>query len=156
MRGHHANSYYHSTWGPGSFLFTYLLVSSFAGPRYMHVTDSGYAKGTLSSNRSYYRNAYAYQQQVSRNSTFFNKQKGFAGSSYDSAGRSPSSARQSYQSRARSTGSFKSSATGVRSSWGSVGRSGYSSGRGGFSRGGGFFRGGGGGQTTLGSTRRSG
>ena len=55
----------------------------------MHVTDSGYAKGTLSSNRSYYRNAYAYQQQVSRNSTFFNKQKGFAGSSYDSAGRKP-------------------------------------------------------------------
>ena len=156
MRGHHANSYYHSTWGPGSFLFTYLLVSSFAGPRYMHVTDSGYAKGTLSSNRSYYRNAYAYQQQVRRNSTYFNKQKGFAGSSYDSAGRNLSSTRQSYQSRARSTGSFKSSATGVRSSWGSVGRSGYSSGRGGFSRGGGFFRGGGGGQTTLGSTRRSG
>ena len=28
MRGYHANSYYHSTWGPGSFLFTYLLVSS--------------------------------------------------------------------------------------------------------------------------------
>ena len=155
MRGYHANSYYHSTWGPGSFLFTYLLVSSFAGPRYMHVTDSGYARGTLSGNRSYYRKSYSYQQQVSRNSTFFNKQKGFAGSTYDSAGRSPSSARQSYQSRARSTGSFKSSATGVRSSWGTVGRVGYSSGRGGFSRGG-FFGGGGGGQTFFGSMRQSG
>ena len=48
MRGYHANSYYHSTWGPGSFLFTYLLVSSLAGPRYLHVTDSGYARGKLS------------------------------------------------------------------------------------------------------------
>ena len=156
MRGYHANSYYHSTWGPGSFLFTYLLVSSLAGPRYLHVTDSGYARGKLSSDRKYYRSSYSYEQQVSRNSTFFNKQKGFAGSTYDSAGRNVSGARQSYQSRARSTGSYKKSSTGVRSSWGTVGRAGYSSGRGGFSGGRGGFFGGGGGQTFLGSMRRSG
>ena len=156
MRGYHANSYYHSTWGPGSFLFTYLLVSSLAGPRYLHVTDTGYARGKLSSDRKYYRSSYSYEQQVRRNSTFFNKQKGFAGSTYDSAGRNVSGARQSYQSQARSTGSYKKSSTGVRSSWGTVGRSGYSSGRSGFSSGrGGFFRGGGG-QTFLGSMRRSG
>ena len=156
MRGYHANSYYHSTWGPGSFLFTYLLVSSLAGPRYLHVTDTGYARGKLSSDRKYYRSSYSYEQQVRRNSTFFNKQKGFAGSTYDSAGRNVSGARQSYQSQARSTGSYKKSSTGVRSSWGTVGRSGYSSGRGGFSSGRGGFFGGGGGQTFLGSMRRPG
>ena len=37
MRGHHANSYYHSSFGAGNFLFTYLLLSSFAGPRYVYV-----------------------------------------------------------------------------------------------------------------------
>ena len=155
MRGYHANSYYHSTWGPGSFLFSYLLVSSLVGPRTVYVTDPGYARGKLSSDRKYYRSSYSYEQQVSRNSTFFNKQKGFAGSTYDSAGRNVSSVRQSYQSRARSTGSYKRSSTGVRSSWGTVGRSGYSSGRGGFSGGRGGFFGGGGGQTFLGSMRRS-
>ena len=155
MRGYHANSYYHSTWGSGNFLFTYLLVSSLAGPRYIYATDPRYAGGTLSGNRKYYRSSYSYEQQVSRNSTFFNKQKGFAGSTYDSAGRNVSSARQSYQSRARSTGSYQKSSTGVRSSWGTVGRTGYSSGRGGFSGGRGGFFGGGGGQTFLGSMRRS-
>ena len=155
MQGYHANSYYHSTWGPGSFLFTYLLVSSVAGPRYIYATNPSYASGTLSGNRKYYRSSYSYEQQVRRNSTFFNKQKGFAGSSYDSAGRNLSAPRQSYQSRARSTGSFKKSSTGVRSSWGTVGRAGYSSGRGGFSSGRGGFFGGGGGQTALISTPRT-
>ena len=154
MRGYHANSYYHSTWGAGNFLFTYLLVSSLTGPRYFYATDPGYARQTIAPDRKYYRSSYSYEQQVRRNSNFFSQQKGFAGSGYDSAARSVSGARQSYQSRARSTGSYKKSSTGVRSSWGTVGRSGYSSGRGGFSRGG--FFGGAGGQTLLGPRRRSG
>ena len=148
MRGYHANSYYHSRWGPGNFLFTYLLLSSFTGPRYVYVTDA-YRADTIRGQRDAYRHTGPYRSQVSKNGSYFNKQKSFAGSSYDSAGRNLSSARQSYQTNARSTGSFRSSATGVRSSWGTSGRSGFSSG----SRG---FLGGGGGQTTLGSTRWSG
>ena len=149
MRGHHANGYYHSTWGAGNFLFTYLLLSSFVGPRYVYATPVSRV-GSIQNHRRVYRNSSAYRSQVSRNGSYFNRQKGFAGSSYDSAGRNLSSARQSYQSRARSTGAFRSSGTGVRSSWGTSGRSGFSSGRSG-----GFF-GGGGGQTFLGSMRRSG
>ncbi len=157
MQGYHANSYYHSTWGPGSFLFTYFALSTLAGPRYIYATDPGYARGAMAPSRKYYRSSYSYEQQVRQNSTYFSKQKGFAGSSYDSAGRNLSGARQTYQSSARTTGTYKKSSTGVRSSWGTVGRSGYSSGRGGFSSGrsGGFF-GGGGGHTVLGSTRRIG
>ena len=148
MRGHHANSYYHSAWGPGSFLFTYMLLSSFAGPRYVYATPASRV-APIRNQRGQYRNSSSYKSQVSKNGSYFNKQKSFAGSSYDSANRNRSSARQSYQSRARSTGAFKSSGTGVRSSWGSSGRSG-------FSRSSGGFFGGGGGQTTLGSTRWSG
>ncbi len=148
MRGHYANSYYHSTWGAGNFLFTYMLLSSFAGPRYVYVTP-GARVSSIRTDRNAYRSSSSYNSQVSRNGSYFNRQKGFAGSSYDSAGRNLSSARQSYQSQARSTGSFRSSGTGVRSSWGSSsGRSGFSSGRGG-------FFGGGGGQTILGAIRRN-
>lgn len=147
MRGYHANSYYHSSWGAGDFLFTYMLLSAVSGPRYVYVTDVGRAN-TVRGQRDSYRNTSSYNRQVSRNSTYFNKQS-FAGSGYDSAGRNLSSARQSYQSGARSSGSFKNSATGVRSSWGTGGRSGFSSGGGG-------FRGGGGGQTILGSMDRMG
>ena len=128
MRGHYANSYYHSTWGAGNFLFTYLLLSSFAGPRYVYVTPASRVS-PIRTERSLYRNSSAYKSQVSRNGSYFNRQKGFAGSSYDSANRNRSTARQSYQSRARSTGAFRSSGTGVRSSWGASGRSGFSSGR---------------------------
>ena len=149
MRGHHANSYYHSSFGAGNFLFTYLLLSSFAGPRYVYATPASRV-GTIRNERGLYRNSSGYKSQVSKNGSYFNKQKSFAGSSYDSANRNRSSARQSYQSRARSTGAFRNSGTGVRSSWGSSSRSGFSSGRSG-----GFF-GGGGGQTFLGSSRRRG
>ncbi|MYD51776.1 MAG: hypothetical protein F4W93_09855 [Dehalococcoidia bacterium] len=149
MRGHHANGYYHSTWGAGSFLFSYLLLSSFVGPRYVYVTPASRV-APIRTDRSNYRNSSAYRSQVSKNGSYFNRQKGFAGSSYDSADRNRSAARQSYQSHARSAGTFRSSGTGVRSSWGTSGRSGFSSGRSG-----GFF-GGGGGQTFLGSMRRPG
>ena len=148
MRGHHANGYYHSTWGAGDFLFTYLIFSSLAGPRVYYTP--AHRVVPIRNDRSNYRNSSAYRSQVSRNGSYFNRQKGFAGSSYDSANRNRSAARQSYQSRARSTGDFRSSGTGVRSSWGTSGRSGFSSGRSG-----GFF-GGGGGQAFLGSMRRSG
>jgi len=150
MRGYHANSYYHSTWGAGDFLFTYMLLSAVTGPRYIYTTDPGYARNTMQRNRTQYRNSYSYNQQVTKNTSYFNRQKSFAGSRYDSASRNLSSARQSYQSTTRSSGAFRSSATGVRSSWGTVGRSGFSSGSGG------FFRGGGGGQTIIGSQRRMG
>ena len=145
MRGHHANGYYHSTWGAGNFLFSYLLLSSFIGPHYVYTTPASRI-GPIRSDRNLYRNSSAYKSQVSKNGSFFNRQKSFAGSSYDSADRTRSSARQSYQSRARSTGAFRSSGTGVRSSWGTSGRSGFSSGRSG-----GFF--GGGGHALLNSTR---
>ena len=150
MQGHHANGYYHSTWGPGSFLFSYLLLSSFVGPRYVYATPASRVS-PIRNERTRYRSSQSYRNQVSRNGSFFNNQKSFAGSNYDSANRNRSSARQSYQSRARSSGTFRSSGTGVRSSWGSSStRSGFSSGRSG-----GFF-GGGGGQNILGSARRSG
>ena len=143
MRGYHANGYYHSSWGAGNFLFTYLLLSSFAGPRYVYATPAGrgspqYAPSgaptaTPAPTRARFRG-------TARTST---GRRALPDRNYDSAGRNLSSARQSYQSRARSTGSFKSSGTGVRSSWGTSGRSGFSS-----SRSGGFF-GGGGGQAVL-------
>ena len=147
MRGHYANSYYHNTWGAGDFLFTYLIFSSLAGPP-IYFTPA-HRVTPIRTERNLYRNSSAYRGQVSRNGSYFSWQKGFAGSSYDSASRNLSSARQSYQSRARSSGAFRSSGTGVRSSWGTSGRSGFSSGRSG-----GFF-GGGGGQALLGSMRRS-
>ena len=158
MRGYHANSYYHSTWGAGDFLFTYMLLSAVTGPRYIYTTNPGYARDTMQRTRAQYRNSYSYNQQVTKNTSYFNRQKSFAGSRYDSASRNVSAARQSYQSTSRSSGAFRSSATGVRSSWGTTGRSGFSSGssgRSGFSSSGGFFRGGGGGQTIIGSQRRT-
>ena len=39
MRGYHGNGYYHSAWGPGNFLFTYLLISAVTprfGGYYLH------------------------------------------------------------------------------------------------------------------------
>ena len=61
MRGYHANSYYHSTWGPGNFLFTYLLLSSFTGPRYVYVTDV-YRADTIRGQRDAYRHSYTYKK----------------------------------------------------------------------------------------------
>ena len=144
LRGHGSNSYYRNSFGGGNFLFTYLLLSSLRGP-YFYRTPPGYARSTLSRQRTNHRSSPKYRSQVSRNSKFFRQQKGFAGSRYDQAGRSQSTARQGYQSRQKSSGAFKSSGTGVRSKWGSGG--GRSGGR--F----GGFRGGGGSQTVIGVDR---
>ena len=121
MRGYGANSYYHSGFGPGNFLFTYMSLSSF-GPRYSYYTPiSRY--DSINRGRSNYRNSSGYRNQVSKNTSYFNKQKSFSGSNYNQASKNISSSRTSYQNSQRSTGSFKSSGTGVRSSWGSSARS---------------------------------
>ncbi len=141
MRGYGANGYYRNSFGAGDFLFTYMLLSAFSpmGGYYYRTPINRY--DTISRNRSNYRNTPGYRSQVSSNSTYFNKQKSFAGSSYDQASRNVSSSRQTYMGSQKSTGSFKSSATGVRSSWGSSSR-GSSFGRAssGFSGGGGSTR----------------
>ena len=145
MRGYGANSYYYHGFGPGNFLFTYLLISSLTPRGYYYATPPVYARGTLQRQRDSYRQGSRYRSQVSRNSKYFSNQKQFAGSRYDSASRNQSTARRSYQSRQQSTGGFKTSATGVRSSWGARSSAGSSfrSTRGG-------FRGGGGGQRIIG------
>ena len=118
MRGHGANGYYNNSFGGGNFLFTYLLLSSFNRGPYFYRTDPA-RTSTLRNQRTNYRTSPAYRSQVSRNSSYFTRQKGFAGSSYDSAGRNLSGQRQSYLSTRRTSGSFRTSSTGVRSSFGS-------------------------------------
>ncbi len=144
MRGHGANGYYRSSFGAGDFLFTYLIVSSLT--RYQ--TPIGNVS-RMRNQRTNYRSSSAYRSQVSKNSRFFNTQKSFHGSNYDSAGRNLNPARQSYQSAQKTSGGFKNSGTGVRSSFGS--RSGGSRGS---SRGGrGGFGGFGGAQVVIGFER---
>lgn len=140
MQGYGANGYYNRGFGGGDFLFTYLLISSLSGPRYYQTTPA--RATTVKSQRSSYRSSSSYRNQVSRNGSYFNKQKGFAGSSYSNAGRNLSSSRQTYQSTQKSSGSFKTSSTNVRSA----------SRFGGSSRGGGL-RGGGGAQMVVGYRR---
>ena len=118
MRGYGANSYYHHGFGAGDFLFTYLIVSSLTGPRYVYYTPVN-RYDTISNNRTQYRNSSKYQSQVSRNSNYFSKQKTFQGSQYDQASKNTSASRQKYLSSQKTTGTYKSSSTGVRSSWGS-------------------------------------
>ena len=117
LRGYHANSYYHSYWGPGDFLFTYLLISAIT-PRfggYYYTTPP--TRGTdIRSQRTTYRNSSAYNSQVSRNANYNSKQASFAGSRYQQSRTNVSSNRSSYQSTQRSSGSFKTSSTIKRSS----------------------------------------
>jgi hypothetical protein len=116
IRGHGANGYYHNSFGGGGFLFGYMLASSFnRGSYYTPVNRVG----TLRNQRANYRNTPTYRSQVSQNSSYFNRQKTFAGSNYTSAGRNLSSNRQTYQAGRKTSGSFRSSGTGVRSSFGS-------------------------------------
>ena len=150
MRGYGSNGYYHSGFGTGNFLFTYMLISAMT-PRggyyyYTPPTTSNYNRAL--SRRQSYRNGSGYRSQVSKNSSYFSRQKSFAGSRYSDAGRNLSKSRSSYQSAQKSSSAFKSSTTGVRSSWGS--KSSGSSFGGAKSSG---FRGGGGGQTIIGNIR---
>ena len=117
MRGYHANSYYHSSFGAGDFLFTYLLISAIT-PRfggYYYSTPS--SQGTVLRNqRTTYRNSSAYNSQTSRNASYNAKQSSFAGSRYQQSRSNVSSNRSSYQSTQRSSGAFRSSNTVSRTS----------------------------------------
>ena len=156
MRGYGANGYYHHGFGAGDFLFTYMLLSAFSpgfGGYYYYTPVNRY--DSISRDRTNYRNtSQSYRNQVSRNTQYFNKQKTFAGSSYDQASRNISSSRQTYMSNQKTSGTFKSSGTGVRSSWGSSARSTSSSSFSSRSSSSGFF-GGGGGTRVIGFRRRS-
>ena len=145
MRGYGANGYYHNSFGAGDFLFTYMLLSAFSpgfGGYYYHTPI--YRYDTISRDRTNYRNTPGYRSQVSSNTSYFNKQKSFAGSSYDQASRNVSASRQTYLNNQKTSGSYKSSSTGVRSSWGSSSRGsslGRTSSSSGFFGGGGSIRG---------------
>ena len=149
LRGHGTNGYYNNSFGAGNFLFTYLLLSSFSRGPYFYQTSPARAS-TIRSSRTSYRNSTSYRSQVSRNGSYFNKQKTFSGSKYSDASRNVSPARKTYQSSQKTSGAFKSSRTGVRSSWGST-SSRSSGGIFGGSRGGG--RGFGGSQVIIGLKR---
>ena len=127
MRGYHANSYYNSHWGPGNFLFTYLLISAitprFGGYYYSTPISRG---AEIRNQRTTYRNSSAYGGQASRNASYNSRQSSFAGSRYQSTRGNVSSNRSSYQSTQRSTGSFRTSnsisrTSSVRSSSGGFG-----------------------------------
>ena len=145
MRGYGANGYYHSGFGAGNFLFTYMLLSAFnpmGGGYYYYTPTSRY--DTISRNRAQYRGTSSYRTQVSRNTGYFDRQKTFAGSRYDQASKNVSQSRQTYLNSQKSTGGFRSSSSGVRSGWGSsLGRSGSG------------FTGGGGGARLVGVRRAS-
>lgn len=149
MRGYGANGYYHSGFGAGNFLFTYMLLSAFnpmGGGYYYYTPTSRY--DTISRNRAQYRGTSSYRTQVSRNTGYFDRQKTFAGSKYDQASKSVSNSRQTYLNSQKTSGSFRSSSTGVRSNWGSSVRSSSRSFGSGFT--------GGGGATTIGFGRAGG
>ena len=142
LRGHNANGYYNSHFGAGNFLFTYLIISSLAGPRYYRTSP---ARGTnMRQQRNGYRQSSRYGGQVARNSRYTTKQRSFAGSRYQQASRNVSSNRQTYQQTQRASGGFKNSSAISRSSSRST-ASRSSSGR---------ARGGGGSQVILGRARR--
>ena len=135
IRGYGANGYYYHSFGGGSFLMGYLVGSMmFGGGRYYYQTSPSRAS-TIKSGRTNYRSSAVYRSQVSRNSSYFSRQKTAAGSRYTNAGRNLSTSRQTYMSAQKSSGAFRSSASGVRSSWGSSSRSGGSRGFGGGARG---------------------
>ena len=121
MRGYHANSYYHSSWGPGDFLFTYLLISAIT-PRFggYYYTTPPTRGPEIRNQRTTYRNSSAYNSQVQRNANYNAKQSSFsgsgAGSRYQQSRGNISSNRSSYQSTQRTSGSFRTSSTVTRTS----------------------------------------
>ena len=130
LRGNGANQHYRSSFGGGNFLFTYLIFSSLGRGGYGYYTPRSRAP-QMKSQRTSYRSSPAYSgsgsgSQISKNSSYYNKQRA-------STGLSP--ARQSYIGSQKSSGAFRSSNTGVRSGFGKFG--GGRGGRGGLSGGGG-------------------
>ena len=149
LRGYHANSYYHSHFGAGDFLFTYLIISSLTRGPYYYQTVPDRATD-IRRDRSSYRGSSRYDSQLERNRQYTSRQQTFAGSRYQDAGRNVSSGRQTYQQTQRSSGAFRSSSSLTRGS-SSISRSSTigggagstisrSSGLGGFSGGGGRVR----------------
>ncbi|MAF52205.1 MAG: hypothetical protein CL694_04200 [Chloroflexi bacterium] len=145
LRGHGSNGYYRSGFGGGDFLFTYMMISALSPRGYYYSTPVN-RYGTMQNNRTNYRSSAGYRSQVSKNTSYFSKQKSFQGSKYTNA--TKSTARNSYLNSQKTSGSFKSSGTGVRSSWGSNSRTSASRSSGG-------FRGGGGGARIVGFVRPS-
>ena len=156
MRGYGANSYYNHGFGAGSFLFTYLIISSL-GPRgYYYNTAPVYARNNLNRHRDNYRGSSRYRSQVSRNSSYFTSQKtGFASSRYNSSGRSLSTARTSYRSDSAVHGLVQEQLHGRAELLGARGAAEARSGRRGGGRSSGF-RGFGGGQRIIGLDRWAG
>ncbi len=110
LRGYHANSYHHSHFGAGDFLFTYLLISSLNRGPYFYQTIPDRATD-IRRDRTSYRGSSSYDTQLNRNRQYTSRQQTFAGSRYQEAGRSVSSSRQTYQQTQRSSGSFRNSGT---------------------------------------------
>ena len=133
--GHHANSYYHSGFGGGDFLFGYIIGSSLGGSRYYYQTPPTRAV-SMRYERGLYRGTNLHSTQLDSNRQYTHRQQTFSGSKYQQASRSLGMNRGTYQSIQKTTGSFRSSGavTGGRSTsitrGGSVGSSG--------GRGGGF------------------
>ena len=139
MRGYHANSYYHSSFGPGSFLFGYMLATAIMPGPYFYSTPISRGPAIRQS-RANYRQSSRYGSQVARNSRYTSRQQGFAGSRYQDSGRNLSSNRQTYQQTQRSSGAFRSSSSISRSSSGSGFGSASRARSGSFSGGGGHLK----------------
>ena len=144
MRGYNTNGYYHSQFGAGNFLMTYMLISAISPRGYYYSTPINRG-GAMRTQRTRYRQSSSYGRQVQRNSSFGRKQASFAGSRYQQAKSNVSSNRSTYQSARRTSGTFKNSSSITRGRSGSS-RSISRSGRGG-------GRGGGGAMTVLGQLR---
>lgn len=137
MQGYHANSYYHSSFGPGSFLFGYMVATAFMPGPYFYATPVSRG-GVIRQERASYRSSNRYGSQVARNSRYATRQQGFAGSRYQDSSRNLSSNRQTYQQTQRSSGAFRSSSAVSRSGSGrGFGSSSVRSRSGSFSGGGG-------------------
>lgn len=118
MRGHHANSYYYSSFGAGDFLLGYMVASAFLPGPYFYSTSAGRGPA-IRQGRANFRQSNRYGTQVARNSRYTSRQQGFAGSRYQDSTRNLSSNRQSYQQTQRSSGAFRSSSAVSRGSTGS-------------------------------------
>ena len=116
MRGYHGNGYYHSHFGAGDFLFTYLIISSLSGPRGYYYSTPPSRGSEMRSQRTTYRNSSAYGGQAQRNASYNSRQASFAGSRYQQSRGNVSSNRSSYQSTQKSSGSFRTSNTISRTS----------------------------------------
>jgi len=136
LRGNGANRHYRSSFGGGNFLFTYLIFSSLTRGGYGYYTPRNRGP-QMRTDRARYRDSQAYAGgprggQVSKNSSYYSRQRASNPNAYNTAGRQLSPARSSYISTARTSGSFKGSNTGVRAGFGKVGgRGGSASGGGG-------------------------